>query len=84
MGDCPRLRFRNHRHPESLSWRCWGWLIFYGQAVPGLNRLARTIAARPQQVAGVPPGAQGAPVKVGRNESCPCGSGRKYKHCHGS
>ncbi len=22
--------------------------------------------------------------KVGRNESCPCGSGRKFKHCHGS
>ena len=22
--------------------------------------------------------------KVGRNEACPCGSGRKYKHCHGS
>ncbi len=22
--------------------------------------------------------------KVGRNESCPCGSGKKYKHCHGS
>ncbi len=21
--------------------------------------------------------------KVGRNELCPCGSGRKYKHCHG-
>jgi preprotein translocase subunit SecA len=21
--------------------------------------------------------------KVGRNEDCPCGSGRKYKHCHG-
>jgi len=20
-------------------------------------------------------------VKVGRNEPCPCGSGRKYKHC---
>jgi preprotein translocase subunit SecA len=20
---------------------------------------------------------------VGRNESCPCGSGKKYKHCHG-
>jgi uncharacterized protein len=24
-----------------------------------------------------------APVKVGRNEPCPCGSGKKYKHCHG-
>jgi len=22
--------------------------------------------------------------KVGRNEVCPCGSGKKYKHCHGS
>ena len=31
---------------------------------------------------------QAAPVtrdapKVGRNEPCPCGSGKKYKHCHG-
>ncbi|WP_299444021.1 preprotein translocase subunit SecA [uncultured Rhodospira sp.] len=22
--------------------------------------------------------------KVGRNEPCPCGSGKKYKHCHGN
>jgi len=21
--------------------------------------------------------------EVGRNEICPCGSGKKYKHCHG-
>jgi preprotein translocase subunit SecA len=31
---------------------------------------------------------QQAPViataaRVGRNEPCPCGSGKKYKHCHG-
>ncbi len=26
---------------------------------------------------------QRAATKVGRNEPCPCGSGRKYKHCHG-
>jgi uncharacterized protein YchJ len=24
-----------------------------------------------------------AAAKVGRNDPCPCGSGRKYKHCHG-
>jgi len=24
------------------------------------------------------------PEKVGRNEACPCGSGRKYKRCHGA
>jgi preprotein translocase subunit SecA len=22
--------------------------------------------------------------KVGRNEPCPCGSGKKYKKCHGT
>jgi preprotein translocase subunit SecA len=25
-----------------------------------------------------------AEVKVGRNDPCPCGSGKKYKNCHGS
>ncbi|MBV9266388.1 MAG: SEC-C domain-containing protein [Acidobacteriaceae bacterium] len=29
------------------------------------------------------PQAKGAP-KVGRNELCPCGSGKKYKKCHGA
>lgn len=23
-----------------------------------------------------------APVKIGRNELCPCGSTKKFKHCH--
>jgi uncharacterized protein len=23
------------------------------------------------------------PTKVGRNEPCPCGSGKKFKQCHG-
>jgi hypothetical protein len=30
------------------------------------------------------PFASSARVKVGRNEPCPCGSGFKYKRCHGS
>ena len=37
--------------------------------------------------AGAQPDAAGQPVhagpKVGRNDPCPCGSGKKYKHCHG-
>jgi preprotein translocase subunit SecA len=32
--------------------------------------------ARPQTVANAVP-------KVGRNDPCPCGSGKKYKQCHG-
>ncbi|MFN7519555.1 MAG: preprotein translocase subunit SecA [Lysobacteraceae bacterium] len=38
-------------------------------------RAAATVAA------GVAPAAFGA--GIGRNEPCPCGSGKKYKHCHG-
>jgi len=38
--------------------------------------------------AGAPDAPPNAPFvrqgrKVGRNEPCPCGSGKKYKHCHG-
>ena len=29
-------------------------------------------------------GAAAAVPRVGRNEPCPCGSGKKYKHCHGA
>ena len=35
---------------------------------------------RSQKVSAAP--TQGRPT-VGRNQKCPCGSGRKYKHCHG-
>ncbi|MHB1213993.1 MAG: preprotein translocase subunit SecA [Thiobacillus sp.] len=33
------------------------------------------------EAAGAAPAA--APPKVGRNDPCPCGSGKKYKQCHG-
>jgi preprotein translocase subunit SecA len=35
-----------------------------------------TIARKPMLAGGEFP-------RVGRNEACPCGSGKKYKHCHG-
>ena len=31
-----------------------------------------------------PSNAPAVSTKVGRNEPCPCGSGKKYKHCHGA
>jgi preprotein translocase subunit SecA len=58
---------------------------------PGLQRPAAPGEARPDRAAG----SQGAveqprstvrreAPKVGRNDPCPCGSGKKYKHCCGS
>ena len=46
------------------------------QGLPGL-----TSASEP--MSSVAPFVRGD-RKVGRNEPCPCGSGRKYKQCHGS
>src|SRR5690606_34491966 len=49
-------------------------------------------AATPDYQHGRPPQGQAMPrpqtaaregAKVGRNEPCPCGSGKEYKHCHG-
>ena len=45
--------------------------------VPGRN--ARVPPRRP---APGPPPARSAAPRVGRNDPCPCGSGRKYKKCH--
>ncbi|WAF93517.1 preprotein translocase subunit SecA [Aeromonas sp. BC14] len=49
-----------------------------------------THAAADNQLADDESQAEAAPVtfvrdeqKVGRNDPCPCGSGKKYKHCHG-
>jgi preprotein translocase subunit SecA len=45
------------------------------QSVPENMRLADS-GAQEQVVRSGP--------KVGRNDPCPCGSGKKYKHCHGT
>jgi preprotein translocase subunit SecA len=42
---------------------------------PEYNTSSTADAHKPQQVKGV--------LKVGRNEPCPCGSGKKFKSCHG-
>ncbi len=46
----------------------------YEQALAEANADAAAAAAQPFVRQG---------QKVGRNDPCPCGSGKKYKHCHG-
>ena len=66
-----------------------------GQSAPVHGPSARVAESGARRVASAPAAApaarQGEPVqpfvrdgrKVGRNEPCPCGSGKKYKQCHG-
>lgn len=46
---------------------------YIGNLQPEENEAARTGKKQPIKVA----------PKVGRNDPCPCGSGKKYKNCHG-
>ena len=48
----------------------------------GLRRKEERLRAWEQKLR-TPQTAAARIVKVGRNERCPCGSGLKYKHCHG-
>ncbi len=61
---------------------------------PQPSRMSFQHAEAPNAVAGGPAPADGGSAqqqqpfvrddpKVGRNDPCPCGSGQKYKHCHG-
>ncbi len=47
-----------------------------------LSRLP-PLAVAPQELAGSETITGEVPVPESRNAPCPCGSGRKYKHCHG-
>jgi preprotein translocase subunit SecA len=42
------------------------------------------LATAPAQAVTAAPPFTRAGQKVGRNDPCPCGSGKKFKHCHGS
>ena len=44
---------------------------------------ARAAAAATNTEKAKPETFQRSEKKVGRNDSCPCGSGKKFKHCHG-
>jgi len=55
---------------------------------PSASQQAATLRAAgiggpPRTPAGAPAGPGGYP-RVGRNDPCPCGSGKKYKKCHGA
>ncbi len=53
-----------------------------GTRVGGVTTVAPMLAAMPQTMPVAEDGEVITPVN--RNAPCPCGSGRKYKHCHGA
>ena len=92
-GECPRNRFLVTPDGQpGLNYLCAGYRHFFRTIDPTMKELARLLrAGRPAadimnpRVAASPARVSTKldPSKVARNAPCPCGSGIKYKRCHG-
>ena len=90
-GECPKNRIAVSADGESgLNYLCAGLKAFFGHVDGPMRMMAELIARnRPAGEVMKALAAGGTPSNPpakppGRNDPCPCGSGRKYKHCHGS
>jgi uncharacterized protein len=79
-GGCPKYRFVQTPDCEpGLNYLCAGFKRFF------LHSRAPLASLVPRQQQKQEPRFQpAAMVSVGRNDLCPCGSGRKYKKCCGA
>lgn len=76
-GDCPKYRFLTTPDGEpGLNYLCAGLKMFF---LHSREPIARLIAKR----RGQEPGFRPTLPQAGRNDPCPCGSGRKFKKCCG-
>jgi uncharacterized protein len=89
-GECPKNRFVETPDGEpGLNYLCAGYKAFFEHAdkpmriMADLLRRDRPASEVMNLLAGKAADPEKKPAKPGRNDSCPCGSGKKYKKCHG-
>jgi len=82
-GGCPKDRFiRTPDGEDGLNYLCAGYKAFFHH-VDRPMRVMRELLARGRAPAEIMALYAAEDAARGRNEPCTCGSGRKWKHCHG-
>ncbi len=88
-GDCPKHRFAPDPDGEGkISYLCEGHKHFFSHVEPYMDYMAAELKAKRgpanvmRWIKNREEAKKPAKTSIGRNEPCPCGSGKKFKHCH--
>jgi len=89
-GGCPRNRFISTPDGEpGLNYLCEGYKAFFKHVDQPMRIMADLLRQdrAPSEImrwyAAEDAKREALYATVGRNDPCPCGSGKKFKHCHG-
>lgn len=90
-GECPKNRFVQTPDGEAgLNYLCEGYKRFFHhvdtpmRAMARLYEMGRSPALIMKMVAEADAAVEASYRGTNRNDPCPCGSGAKYKRCHGA
>ncbi|MCO6453553.1 MAG: anaerobic sulfatase maturase [Caldilineales bacterium] len=91
-GGCPKNRFIETPDGEpGLNYLCASYKAFFNHIDRPMRIMSDLLRQQraPAEIMNILAAEdrskqQAAFAKVQRNDPCPCGSGRKYKHCHGA
>ena len=90
QGGCPKDRVLQTPQGEpGLNYLCEGYRAFFSHVDAGMRMMAAELrAGQPAsnvilRLAEEEVAQQKRWARAERNDPCPCGSGRKFKHCHG-
>ena len=82
-GGCPKDRFRHDPYGEpGLNYLCPSYKRFFHHVSPSMEAMGNLLRAG-RAAAEIMYAYAAEDAARGRNDPCSCGSGRKFKRCHG-